>query len=201
MKLFSILFLVFLSNGWTFCQTQNRPFELVKDILHFSELMTEKDTLVINTDLWICETERYERDLITKRGDSVFIHVKGIEDRKNFEYGTRVYEPQKYDTCNFETLFLKLKNRTNNRDCNSKTIEIIHNNRDTLIIWTGGLMEKLFVSNYIWKIKDKIYFDKDYYKPMPIPPKPTGLSDEEKLDSIMNDNIKKELEKIENDKK
>jgi hypothetical protein len=199
MKALFIFVLFIISNGLVYAQTNDSTFNLATDIFNFSELMTEKDTLRIKTDMWICENEREENDLIIKQGDSVIIHVQVFENGKKFDFGIRKYEPKKYDTLTFENLFLKLENRVINRERTSKTIEIIHNRKDTLTFCTHGLMEKLFVSNYTWKIKDQIYFDKNYYKPLPIPPKPKGQSDLKKLDSLNRLEIEKELQRMIND--
>ncbi len=59
-------------------------------------------------------------------------------------------------------------------------------------------MDILKISSYLCKVKDQIYFDKDYYKPLQIPMPLKGLSDEEKSDSIMMESITKEALRMAN---
>ncbi|MBN2598643.1 hypothetical protein [Labilibaculum sp.] len=171
----------------------------MRDIGNFSELMTELDTLVVYSNFCICAGEDYQTDIITKNNDSVFIQVlidDGIKGKMNYE--KRLYLYSKSDTLNFETIYSKLQKRNILNHHANLRFEIVHNRKDTLKLFTYGLMDFLKISNYLYEIKDQIYFDKEYYKPLQIPQSPKGLSDEKKSDSIMMESIKKEVLRMAN---
>ncbi|PXY02614.1 hypothetical protein DF185_00535 [Marinifilum breve] len=100
---------------------------------------------------------------------------------------------------NFETIYSKLQKRTIPNKSASLRFEIVHNKRDTLKLYSYGLVDILRISSYLTRIKDQIYFDKDYYKPIQIPPKPKGLSELEKLDSLTRVELEKELQRMINE--
>ncbi|PXY02613.1 hypothetical protein DF185_00530 [Marinifilum breve] len=70
-----IILLVIFKASTVFSQTNDKTFDLVRDIGNFSEFMTELDTIVVNADFSICNGEHFEKDIITKQNDSVFIEV------------------------------------------------------------------------------------------------------------------------------
>ncbi|PKQ65901.1 hypothetical protein BZG02_02550 [Labilibaculum filiforme] len=198
MKAFFIFVFVSISSGLVYSQTNDRSFNLVRDIEKFSELMTELDTIIVYSNLSICHGERYEKDIITKKNDSVFIQVSINDDFDgNVDYEKRIYEYDKSDSLNFETLYFKLQKHTIPDHQPSLRFEIIHNRKDTLNLFTYGLMDIIDVSRFIAKIKNQIYFDKGYYKPLIIPKEPVTLPDSAKNDSILFD----DLERLFEDKK
>jgi hypothetical protein len=159
--------------------------------------MSEEDTILVFADLRICDGVRYEKDIITKRNDTVFIQVFIDDDFfGKVDCGRRVYNCNLSDTLNFETLYSNLQNRLVNEKNQSLTFQITHNRKDTLNLYTKGLMDILWTVGYLASIKDQIYHDKDYYKPRPEPPLPEGFSDQENLDSIQRDITNRELERI-----
>lgn len=198
MRALFIFALVLVSNGLVYSQTDGKSFDLVRDIGNFSELMTKLDTIIVYSDLSICYGERYERDIITKKNDNVFIQVSVNDNFKgNVDYEKRMYKYDKSDSLNFETLYLKLQKHIIPKHRSSLSFKIIHNRKDTLNIFTYGLMDIINVSRYIAKIKNQLYFDKDYYTPLLIPKEPIKLPDSTKTDSILID----DLERLFEDKK
>ncbi len=196
-KLLMTTCLVLFSNVLTYSQDHNNQLDLKKDIWNFSNRMSDYDTIIVNADLCICTGERFEKDIITKRNDTVFVQVLIDDDIDGkVDYGKRIYKYDINDTLNFENLYSSLQNHLIPNHQKSLIFQIIYNGVDTLNFYTYGLMDKLRVAGYLAQVKDKIYFDKDYYKPIPIPPKPVGLSDEEKIDSMIRDYFDNELERI-----
>ncbi len=172
----------------------------MRDIGNFSELMTELDTIFVRGDYSICGGEYFETDIITKKNDSVYIQVLIDDDIKGkMNYGKRLYQYNQSDTLNFETIYSKLQKRNILNHRATLRFEIVHNRKDTLKLFSYGLMDILKISINLAAIKDQIYFDKNYYKPPKNPSPPKGLSDIEKLDSIMIEGIKKELQRMSNE--
>lgn len=194
MKYFSIILIILASRVLTYSQSNIRSFKLARDIGNFSELMTELDTLFVTGNFSICDGEHYETDIITKNNDSVFIQVL-IDDniKGKMNYGKRFYKYNKSDTLNFETIYSKLQKRITLNNPDSLRFKIVHNRKDTLKLNTYGKIDILKISSYLANIKSQIYFDENYYKPVEIPSPPKGLSDVEKLDSILMDGINKNV--------
>ncbi len=192
MKRLFIFVLIFISNGLVYSQSKNSSFELIRDIDKFSVLMTELDTIIVYSNLSICQSERYEKDVITKKNDSVFIQVSiNDEFEEIIDYEKRLYKYDNSDTLNFETLYSKLKKHHIPKHQSSLRFEIIHNQLDTLNLFTYGLMDAIGVSEYVAKIKDQIYHDKDYYKPLVIPKEPVRLPDKAKSDSVLFNDLER----------
>lgn len=197
MKITQIIILLLTSTVFFYCKTKTNTFDLNRDIANFSELMTELDTLVIKTNLCICSGEHYEKDIITKSKDSVFIQVFINNDIKgSMAYEKRSYAYIKSDTLNFESLYSKMQKLINPSKNGTLRFEIVHNRKDTLKLYSYGLMNSLAISKHLYKIKDRIYFNKDYYKLLKIPKKPKGLSEIEKLDSILRADTEKKLQDL-----
>ncbi|WP_321516575.1 hypothetical protein [Marinifilum fragile] len=189
MRTLFIFILILISNEWVCSQTNISSFKLNRDIGKFSELMTELDTIVVYSDWSICQSERYEKDVITKRNDSVFIQVSMRDDfNGGVDYEKRLYKYDNLDSLNFETLYSKLQYHSIPNHQSTLRFQIIHNRMDTLNLFTYGLMDAIKISEYTGKIKDKIYADKDYYKALTTPKEPVNLPDSALMDSIlMND--------------
>jgi hypothetical protein len=197
MRVLFILVIILSSRVLVFSQKNDKSFNLVRDIGNFSELMTELDTIVVKGDYSICGGEYFETDIITKKNDSVYIQVLIDDDIKGkMNYEKRLYQS---DTLNFETIYSKLQKRNILNHRATLRFEIVHNRKDTLKLFSYGLMDILKISINLAAIKDQIYFDKNYYKPPKNPSPPKGLSDIEKLDSIMIEGIKKELQRMSNE--
>jgi len=198
MRVLFILVAILISNELVYSQNNDNSFKLTRDIGRFSELMTELDTIIVYSNMSICHSERYEKDVITKKNDSVFIQVSINDDFDGIaHYERRLYEYDNSDTLNFETIFSKLKNHSISNHQSTLRFEIIYNQSDTLSLFTFGLMDALKVSEYITKIKNQIYNDKDYYKPLLMPKEPVRLPDSSKNDLIHFD----ELENLFEDEK
>lgn len=198
MRVLFILAAILISNELVYSQNNDNSFKLTRDIGRFSELMTELDTIIVYSNMSICHSERYEKDIITKKNDSVFIQVSVNDDFDGIaNYERRFYEYDNSDTLNFETIYSKLKNNSIPNHQSILRFEIIYNQSDTLSLFTFGLMDAIKVSEYIAKIKDQIYYDKDYYKPLLMPKEPARLPDSAKIDLIHFD----ELERIFEDEK
>ena len=162
-----LLYLFFYS----ICYSQSqREFNLKKDIGNFSELMTEKDTICVLSDFRICTGIRFEKDLITKKENQVYIQI-WVEDsvKGKATYEKKAYNFNASDSLNFEYVYKKLQTRNVKNKRPKPTFKLIHNNKDTLILHTFGLVDKIQIGSYLFKIKNQLYPDKDYYKPIEIP--------------------------------
>jgi hypothetical protein len=176
--------------------TSKESFSLIPDICNFSNKMTDSDTIKVNLDLDICDGQRSEKHLLTKRNDSVFIEMTAIDAGQKDIYPQRFYCNFDHDSLTYERLYCKrLHNDTIKRhDPRYVFIEIIHQT-DTLTFWSKGLMDKIITSRYLWEIGRQFYSDFEHFQPIEIPKRPKNWQ-ENPLDSINRSINKQSIEKI-----
>ena len=147
-------------------------FDLKKDIYNFSEKMENGDTLILNAELSVCTSESHDSNLIFKLNDSVFIQslIEEMSPRKlTITLKKTQYKFLNNDTLNFENLFTSLKdNRTQPKYHKHYTFEIIHK-MDTVKFYSENLIKILKHLEYYYRIKERIYPNETYFKPVKVP--------------------------------
>jgi len=138
-------------------------FNLNKNLIDFSKKMENEDTLIIKVDLSACMGRQYEKNVIIKRNDSLFIEVD-IKQEPYYEFHITELKPKNYtfhksDSLNFENLFMYLKNGNYKYERNQyskPTFEITYK-KDTVYFDTKGLINLFEIGEYYKNIQNRIY--------------------------------------------
>ncbi len=177
----SIIFLMIVLCSCSYLHTEKESFNLKTDLFEFSDRMNEGDTLQIISNLSVCRSIHFEKDLFMKEGGLVYLktYAEGnfIDDWE--ENLPKVeYVRSEADSLNYEDLFRYVSRRnTENTKVNTRVLKLIYKG-DTICFYSKGLNEQIPASEYILRIKRRIFPDVKLYVPMekfvvPPPPPPS----------------------------
>lgn len=129
--------------------TPTSDFKLSRDYKVLNAKLSYLDTLVIETDLSICMSERYEKLTITQR-DSVFYYTMEILDLYNPGKVTLETQHAKAKaTWDFGSFLAKNTNRFNTTNARDNDRMRVSCNGDTLRLYTKGLVDaNRFLGDY-----------------------------------------------------
>lgn len=158
---------------------QESKFNLLTEFYDFPNNMTSSDTIVIHADLSICTSTYLETVYITKENDEIYLttfsRFKGdFSDSINVNQGKAKYIRQPDDTLKLETLFSYLNKAGKQEVINNSPIFTITNKNDTIQFWNDGLVDRLRICVYYFKIMAQTYPNFKLYKPVPPPSEPAN---------------------------
>ncbi len=178
----AIFFFFFLLSCFE-VKAQTDKYIFKDNLASFDNYLTEIDSLIVNVDLRICDGTHYEKLIFTKQNDTVFIQGKAQADyHENVVLKKIPYLILERDSLNFENLFLKRIDRNIvKRKTSSFVYEIVNSQGDTLRLFNDGLVDKIDISRYHFKIMNRLYPSEELYIPLEVPPEPKDTFPEFKL--------------------
>ncbi len=156
-------------------------FNLIKDIFEFSDKMENHDTLIIDANLSVCESEIFEKNVLIKENNKILIKTYRFEQNYQPEDDTLIFETTLYsysnnDSLNFENLFEYMsKTERENKDINN-IIFTISFKSDTIQYFSNGINDIIESTMYYNLIKRRIYPNIKVYLPIVKPEKSKDLN-------------------------
>jgi hypothetical protein len=143
-------------------------FKLQNDLTDFSKKMENGDTLIIIADLSVCQVNREEKSVVTKKNNEIFITTSiksNLINEIDTQLKTKVYHRSEKDSLNFEDLFKYMKKKgSQDRQTNSEIFTVNYNQQETSF-FSDGLTDKLTIIEYYSKIMKRINPDVKFYQP------------------------------------
>lgn len=158
-------------------ETTEKEFKLEKDIFSFSKKMNQSDTLVVFANLSACLSKRYEKNILIKTNNELFLttYVEGdYIDTIEKELETVKYKLQETDSLSFESFFrhLESKHARNKPEYSTRpSLKIIYK-QDSIEYFSDGLNDHLANIRYYILIKMRLYPNAKVYQPVKLIPKP-----------------------------